>query len=66
MNTKKTRKKLVLNKSTVASLENTNMKVVYGGIDPTVIVSMCLRCPPDWTLLCSDTCKNCGIQTVIC
>ena len=56
MNTKKTKKKLMLNKSTIASLNKALMKEVYGGIDPTVVISMCLRCPPDRTFLCTVNC----------
>jgi hypothetical protein len=64
MNTKKTKKKLALNKITISTLETTRMKEVLGGID--TIISGCLRCPPWWTDFCSDTCENCGIQTIIC
>jgi len=66
MNTKKTKKKLVLNKTTIATLENTKMQEVYAGIDPTIVISMCKVCPPWWTDFCSDTCEDCGIQTLIC
>jgi len=65
MNTKKTRKKLALNKITISTLETRRMKEVYGGID-TNIISGCLRCPPWWTDFCSDSCDGCGIETVIC
>jgi len=66
MNTKKTKKKLVFNKTTIATLETRRMKDIYGGIDPSIVISMCLRCPPWWTDFCSNTCPEECIYTYDC
>ena len=52
MKTKKLNKKLKLNKNIISSLENKEMKAVQGGLDPTVVISMCKVCPPWWTDFC--------------
>lgn len=45
-------KKLTLNKTTVAQLNEKELNSAKGGIDPTVVISMCLVCPPWWTDFC--------------
>ena len=52
MKAKKLTKKLQINKSTISSLENNEMKAVQGGLDPRVVISMCKVCPPWWTDFC--------------
>ena len=64
MKTKKLRKKLTLNKNTIANLMTTDMKKIHGGIGVTIIPnSQCTELPN-----CSvDTCNSlCCTLIVMC
>ena len=66
MKSKTLKRKLSLNKKTVADLNMGKMKNAYGGIKYTIPETNCILCTGTCPFTCEGTCVSCGTEYPFC